>query len=85
MRGFRAARHLRVICTVTVMQALFFPVPLSKLVQKLKGRSCRVLRSEFPLWRRLPSLWSPSWFVSAVGGAPLEVVGRCVEDHKRAA
>lgn len=31
------------------------------------------------------ALWSPSWSVSCVGGAPLEVVRRCVEDQKRAA
>ena len=60
-------------------------VPLSKLVQKLKGRSSRQLRTELPPLRRLPALWSPSWFVSTVGGAPLEVVRRYVENQKRAA
>jgi putative transposase len=60
-------------------------VALSKLVQSLKGASSRVLRSEFPPLRRLPALWSPSWFVSTVGGAPLEVVRRYVENQKRAA
>ena len=59
-------------------------VALSKLVQKLKGRSSRLLRAEFPPLRRLPALWSPSWFVSTVGGAPLEVVRRYVEGQKRA-
>ncbi|MGH9918222.1 MAG: IS200/IS605 family transposase [Nitrososphaerales archaeon] len=61
------------------------PVPLSKLVQKLKGRSARVLRTEFPALGRLPALWSPSWFVSPVGGALLEVVRRCVENQEAAA
>jgi putative transposase len=60
-------------------------VALSKLVRSLKGRSSRVLRSEFPPLRRLPILWSPSWFVSTAGGAPLEVVRRYVENQKRAA
>ncbi len=60
-------------------------VVLSKLVQKLKGRSSRLLRIEFPHLRRLPALWSPSWFVSTVGGAPLEVVRRYVENQKAAA
>ena len=60
-------------------------VPLSNLVQKLKGRSSRVLRAEFGPLMRLPALWSPSWFVSTVGGAPLEVVRRYVENQKRAA
>jgi putative transposase len=57
-------------------------VPLSEFVCLVKGRSSRVLRMEFPRLRRLPVLWSPSWFVSMVGGAPLEVVRRCVEDQK---
>lgn len=60
-------------------------VALSKLVQSLKGRSSRVLRSEFPALRRARALWSPSWFVSTVGGARLEVVRRFVENQKRAA
>ena len=60
-------------------------VPMSKLVQKLKGRSSHVLRSEFPHLKRLPALWSPSWFLSTVGGAPLEVVRRYVENQKLAA
>jgi putative transposase len=51
-------------------------VPLSRLVQLLNGRSSRRLRQEFPRLRRLPALWSPSWFVSTVGGAPLGVVTR---------
>lgn len=59
-------------------------VALSGLIQKLKGRSSRQLRQEFPHLRRLPALWSPSWFVSTVGGAPLEVVRRYVENQKLA-
>ncbi len=57
-------------------------VALSGLIQKLKGRSSRQLRAEFPQLRRGRALWSPSWFVSTVGGAPLEVVPRYVENQK---
>jgi putative transposase len=57
-------------------------VPLSRLVGLAKGRSSRLLGMEFPRLRRLPVLWSPSWFVSTVGGAPLEVVRRYVENQK---
>ncbi len=57
-------------------------VALSNLVQLLKGRSWRVLRVPFPHLRRLPTLWSPSWFVSTGGAAHLEVVRRYVEGHK---
>jgi putative transposase len=60
-------------------------VAVSKLVQILKGRSSRRLRQEFPYLARMKCLWSPSWFVSTVGGAPLEVVRRYVENQKLAA
>ncbi len=60
-------------------------VPMSKFIGTLKGRSSRLLRQEFPHLRRLPSLWTPSWFMSTVGGAPLEVVRRYVENQKLAA
>ena len=58
------------------------PVAFSRFVQLAKGRSSRLLRQEFPRLRRLPCLWSPSWFVSTVGGAPLEVVRRYVGSQK---
>lgn len=60
-------------------------VALSKFVQIAKGRSSWLLRSEFAHLQRLRCLWSPSWFVSTVGGAPLEVVRRYVENQKQAA
>ena len=60
-------------------------VALSRFIGLLKGRSSRLLRDEFAHLRRLPALWSPSWFVSTVGGAPLEVVRRYVENQKTAA
>jgi putative transposase len=44
-----------------------------------------VLRQEFPHLRRFPALWTNSWFCSTVGGAPIEVVRRDVENQKLAA
>ncbi len=58
--------------------------PLSRFVKLVKGRSSRVLRQEFPRLRGLPSSWTRSWFVSTVGGAPLEVVRQYVENQKPA-
>lgn len=53
---------------------------IHRLVKQVKGRSSRLLRQEFPqLRRRLPSLWTNSYFVSTVGGAPLEVVKKYIE------
>jgi putative transposase len=47
---------------------------IHRLVRAIKGRSSRLLRQEYPwLKSRLPTLWTNSYFVSTVGGAPLEV------------
>jgi putative transposase len=57
---------------------------IHKLVKLAKGRSSRLLRQEFPRLRsRLPTLWTNSYFVSTVGGSPLSVVKRYIEDQKR--
>ncbi|MGD9515991.1 MULTISPECIES: IS200/IS605 family transposase [Mycolicibacterium] len=54
-----------------------------RLVKAIKGRSSRVLCEEFPwLKSRLPSLWTNSYFVATVGGAPLSVIKRYVETQK---
>jgi len=56
---------------------------IHRLVKAIKGRSSRVLREEFPhLKSRLPTLWTNSYFVATVGGAPLAVVKRYVEQQK---
>ena len=53
------------------------------LVKLIKGRSSRILRQEFRWCRtRLPSLWTNSYFVSSVGGAPLEIVKQYIEQQK---
>ena len=53
------------------------------LVKNLKGKSSRILRKEFPiLTTKLPTLWTNSYFVSTVGGAPLEVIKQYIENQK---
>jgi putative transposase len=56
---------------------------IHRLVKLLKGVSSHVLRAEFPvLKRRLPSLWTNSYFVATVGGVTLETLKRYVEHQK---
>jgi putative transposase len=56
-----------------------------RLVKRLKGRSSRCLRQEYAELRsRLPTLWTNSYFVSTVGGAPLSVIKQYVENQKDA-
>ena len=56
---------------------------IHRAVKRMKGRSSHDLRREFPWLRsRLPSLWTNSYFVSTVGGAPLEAVKRYIENQR---
>jgi len=56
---------------------------IHRLVRLIKGRSSRFLRQEFPaLKRKLPTLWTNSYCVSTVGGAPLSVIKQYLEKQK---
>lgn len=56
---------------------------INKAVRHIKGVSSHVLRSEFPsLKSRLPTLWTNSYFVSSVGGAPLSAIKQYIENQK---
>ena len=56
---------------------------IHRLVKLLKGYSSHVLREEFPaLKRRLPSLWTNSYFVATTGGVTLETLKRYVQNQK---
>ena len=56
---------------------------IHRLIKRLKGRSSRLLREEFrELKSRLPTLWTSSYFVSSVGGAPLEIIKQYVRNQK---
>lgn len=56
---------------------------IHRAVKRMKGRSSHDLRQEFPWLRsRIPCLWTNSYFVSTVGGAPLEAVKRYIESQK---
>ncbi|MDO3377173.1 IS200/IS605 family transposase [Geoalkalibacter halelectricus] len=56
---------------------------IHNVIKRIKGRSSRILRQEFRWCRtRLPSLWTNSYFVSTVGGAPLEVIKQYIEQQK---
>ena len=56
---------------------------IHRLVRLIKGRSSRLLRQEYPvLVSKLPTLWTNSYFVSTVGGAPLSVIKHYIESQK---
>jgi len=56
---------------------------IHKLVRLIKGSTSHDLRIEFPeLKRKLPSMWTNSYYVGTVGGVTLETVKRYVENQK---
>ena len=56
---------------------------INRAVRHIKGVSSHALRSEFPsLKSRLPTLWTNSYFVSTVGGAPLSAIKQYIENQK---
>jgi putative transposase len=60
-------------------------VPVSKLVNSLKGVSSRLLKKDFPelkqyYWKN--ALWSPSYFASSCGGAPLSTIKEYIQSQK---
>jgi len=69
--------HVHLLCEVDPQFGVH------RLVKRLRGRSSRLLRQEFPwLKSRLPTLWTNSYFVATVGGAPLSVIKQYIENQK---
>lgn len=69
--------HVHLLCEVDPQFGIH------TFVKRVKGRSSRLLRQEFPHLRsRLPTLWPHSYFVSTVGGAPLAMIKQYIEDQK---
>ena len=57
---------------------------INKAVRSIKGHTSSILRKEFKeLTTRLPSLWTNSYFVSTVGGDPLNVIDEYIESQKK--
>jgi len=56
---------------------------IGTIIGRLKGYTSKNLRAEFPeLKRRLPTLWTNSYFVSTVGGVTLNVLKQYIENQK---
>ncbi|MEA3373159.1 MAG: IS200/IS605 family transposase [Campylobacterota bacterium] len=56
---------------------------VARFIKSAKGRSARILREEFPFLKtKLPTLWTNSYFVTTVGGAPLSIVKQYIESQQ---
>ena len=60
-------------------------VPLSRLVNSLKGVGSRRLRSEFPELEKVcwngKKLWTPGYYAGTTGGAGIDTVRRYIEQQ----
>lgn len=61
------------------------PIDTPHLVVKaFKGRSSNYLRKEFPSLKKLPSLWTSSYFISTAGNVSSETIKKYIEDPHHA-
>lgn len=68
---------------VHLLVSVDLQVGIYRLMKLIKGRSSRLLRQEFPvLKRKLPTLWTNSYFVATTGGASLSVIKAYIEQQK---
>ena len=60
-------------------------IPIHLIVKNLKGKSSSILRQEFPyLKKRLPCLWTRSYYCETIGCISEETVRRYIENQKNA-
>jgi putative transposase len=56
---------------------------VAEIVNRLKGYTSRILRSEFPWLRsRIPTLWSRSYFAGSIGSVTSTAVQKYIKDQK---
>jgi putative transposase len=79
-------------CTVLALEImpdhlhLFVSAPPTlaphQIVRRIKGRSSRLLRQEFPHLLRLPSLWTRSYFASTAGNVSRQTIQRYIAEQR---
>jgi putative transposase len=53
----------------------------NQVVGRFKGKSSRLLRLEYPYLRRLPSLWTRSYFCASAGTVSAETIARYIAEQ----
>jgi putative transposase len=54
----------------------------AEIARWIKGRASKLLREEFPILKKLPSLWSPSYFVATTGKVSTDIIKKYIENQK---
>jgi putative transposase len=53
-----------------------------QIMFRLKGRTSRVLRQEFPHLQRMPSMWTRMYFVSTAANVSSETIGQYIAGQR---
>lgn len=69
-----APDHIHLFVEVHPTDAIY------QVVKAFKGRSARYLRQEFEHLRRLPSMWTNSYFFSTDGNVSADTIERYIND-----
>lgn len=53
----------------------------NQLVGRIKDKSARLLRLEFPVLQRMPSVWTRSFFITTAGNVSSETIARYIAEQ----
>lgn len=67
--------HMFLNCLATLSPA--------DVMQKIKGRSSKIIREEFKELSKMPSLWTRSYFVSTAGSVSSKTIKKYIEEQKK--
>jgi putative transposase len=66
---------------VHIFVSYMYKYPIFKLIKAMKGRSSNFLRKEFPDLRKMPTLWTRSFFVSSIGQVSENTIKEYIENQ----
>ena len=55
----------------------------SDIIARIKGRTSHHMRLEFPVIKRMPSMWTRSYFVSTAGNVSSETIQEYIAMQKK--
>lgn len=56
---------------------------IHELIRRIKGRSARYLRKEYPELLKIPSLWTHSYFISTAGNVSSDTIRRYIAEQRK--
>lgn len=67
---------------VHMFVSVYPQMPIPDILKYIKGATSHALRDEFPQLKKMPSLWTRSYFVSTAGNVSSETIKWYVETQK---